>query len=817
MSSKCENIDKPKTVDIIGCPCDQWIYPPPVDIPAGMQRIPRQIAGFPEFRKALLAASRVQNALASWRARELDDLGVMLLEMGAYILDVLAFYDETIANECYLRTALLRPSVRKIVGLIGYRPKPAVGAKVTLAAFAEGRKSIKLPAGTAFRSGAFDGEPPQVFELSSEVSVHPLMNSWRLQRTRRKVLHSDDKNLHRPLLVPNLVRLDRGSIVNVYVKNEPNKNVQVCQVQKVEPVIGRDGDPYVQLQLDKPLQLSDATNISNIRIETPLKKARLWSGIGSIKPLKEIDNCPRTITLDGVYKEIRQGEKIVLRRGNEFRWYNVDKTQEVKKLVTEKVNINGFEVPVPVVAGPATVVTLDEEPLDNKERSNLPEGKCRQWTKNELPEIDVLYDFIEAGVLTVEQDTYLGDTDTVTLIGPLESTGKKSQRGEFVLTDADEIGVKTSGRVYFSTEKISFDPGVKWNRELRFPVQVFGNVFTATRGESVVGEILGSGDASIANQSFKLAKKPLTYLAKPTAENEAGVANTLQIYVDGVEWTEVPSFFGVSGEHRVYIIRQDDAGESHIIFGDGHCGARLPSGRDNVIANYRYGAGAAAPPVGSITQIARPVKGLKSVRNPLAAGGGDDAESAKNMQAFAPQSALLLGRAVSIIDIETAAAQYPGVRAAMARWDWDGTRQRPLVKVWYIADADLSEGIHERLQALTDPSTPIFVCDAVSVTAVLEIELLSDARYLREEVEADVRLCLMQPRTGLLVPENIGIGKLLYRSQIFNAVLNVPGATAVRSLILNGESFSAHAKTPGAGKYYNFEAGLITFVQSEKA
>ena len=44
----------------------------------------------------------------------------MLLEMWAYVSDVLGFYDERIANETYLRTAHRRPSLRRLVELLGY-------------------------------------------------------------------------------------------------------------------------------------------------------------------------------------------------------------------------------------------------------------------------------------------------------------------------------------------------------------------------------------------------------------------------------------------------------------------------------------------------------------------------------------------------------------------------------------------------------------------------------------------------------------------------------------------------------------------------
>ncbi len=104
----------------------------------------------------------------------------MLIEMWAYVCDVLSFYDETIAHESYLRTARRDPSVRMLVGLLGYRPRPAVAAQVRLAVKAGGRLAIVLPAGLAVRSSAFGTEKPQVFELDAEARAHPLLNGWRL-------------------------------------------------------------------------------------------------------------------------------------------------------------------------------------------------------------------------------------------------------------------------------------------------------------------------------------------------------------------------------------------------------------------------------------------------------------------------------------------------------------------------------------------------------------------------------------------------------------------------------------------------------------
>jgi hypothetical protein len=106
-------------------------------------------------------------------------------------------------------------------------------------------------------------------------------------------------------------------------------------------------------------------------------------------------------------------------------------------------------------------------------------------------------------------------------------------------------------------------------------------------------------------------------------------------------------------------VRQDDRGDSWVTFGDGVRGARLPSGAGNVVASYRFGAGAASPPAGSVNQLARPVPGLASVGAALAPGGGADAEPAESLRELAPRSALLLG---ARSDRDMGAARRPGPR-----------------------------------------------------------------------------------------------------------------------------------------------------------
>jgi uncharacterized phage protein gp47/JayE len=236
---------------------------------------------------------------------------------------------------------------------------------------------------------------------------------------------------------------------------------------------------------------------------------------------------------------------------------------------------------------------------------------------------------------------------------------------------------------------------------------------------------------------------------------------------------------------------------------------------DNVIADYRFGAGAASPPPGSITQLAKPVKGLKSVINPVAAAGGDDKEAAENIRSNAPGSALLLGRAVSIIDMEAAALRVPGVRAVQAEWRWHDKKQCHVVQIWYIGETSIEGKILKRLRSISEPTTPFSIDCADGIQSDLVIDIEVDTRYIDSEVIANVHTVLMGEEDGMLIPRNIGIGRPLFRSRIFEAMLSVPGVLAVRGIRLNDSSFTAFVEAPPPGKYFDFESGSVQISAGE--
>jgi hypothetical protein len=258
------------------------------------------------------------------------------------------------------------------------------------------------------------------------------------------------------------------------------------------------------------------------------------------------------------------------------------------------------------------------------------------------------------------------------------------------------------------------------------------------------------------------------------------------VYVDGLQWAEVPSFYERRREDEIY-----------------------------VVAYYRHGGGAMMPPAGSITQIAKPVTGLKSVRGPVAPYGGADAEPAGSLRQYAPRSALLLGRAVSLADLEAAAASYSGVRVATAEWRWSERLQVPAAHIWYLADGDLTELVLAELRGLTQPDTPIQVERAEGWDARLSIQLTHDPRRFEDEVLTAARTALMDVDSGLLPPERLGIGKPLFRSRIFEFLLRVPGVRSVTALNYGYGPFSDYGVKPPAGRYFDFTGRLFLNGRSE--
>lgn len=196
-------------------------------------------------------------------------------------------------------------------------------------------------------------------------------------------------------------------------------------------------------------------------------------------------------------------------------------------------------------------------------------------------------------------------------------------------------------------------------------LRINANVAPATHGESVEA-IAGNGDGSLAGQQFALTQAPLTFVS---ASTPSGRRSTLEVRVNDVLWAELPTLFGSSAEARVFETSRNDAAVTTLRFGDGIEGARLPSGLSNIRVRYRKGLGVAGNvAAGTLTTLLSRPLGVSEAVNPVAASGGEDAESLDRARQNAPMTVLTLDRVVSIADYANFARAFAGIDKAHALW-----------------------------------------------------------------------------------------------------------------------------------------------------
>jgi hypothetical protein len=801
------------------CPCDEFVHPSPLVIDAGLNELPRQVATFPEFRRAMLRAISEYSPLANWAASKEEDLGVMLIEMWAYVCDVLAFYDGAIAHEAYLRTARLRPSVRKLVDLLGYIPRPATGAKVQLAALASGRQPVTLPLGTAFRSTAFDAEPPQLFELDAETVIHPFGNQFELLRPDYSTVGS-----HHPASLTVLPIADLAPESLVLIVNSTNSSQNSAhKIASQRRFTGEDEVVYTQLTLGNPSRLTSGTLLSNLTVYKPNNIARIYdvsshnNTVGYGAPGDEftigLAAYSTDLYLDKQYDELMEGQYLIIQKGGHYYPAQIASVEIVDRVISagNTIEINGSSFNVPDVKVKVTMVTLEGSTIYNAFTFFV--------LGTTYDSFIVHWGLQPAAAVVREPDVTVVAGDPLKFTKAVEQPIGTFEPTAFLLEDKNNLGQMLEGNFNAALDGMDVTDLSGWTQTLYSPVQVYANVIAASRGESVKNEILGSGNASTASQQFKLKKAPLTYFLSPTLDNDSGVTSTLEIYVDSIQWAEVTNFYLSGPEDPVYIVRQNDDGESIVTFGDGIRGSRLPTGRNNIIANYRFGAGAATPPAGGITQLGKPVAGLQSIVNPVAATAGADAEEQEEMRSYAPQSILILGRAVSMKDMEAVTLSVPGVRVAQAEWRWSANVQSAAAHIWYVGDPGLEGDIEARLRNVTAQGTPFDVQPATKRSIRLAVSVSHDPRYEPMALKAVIEEVLMAEKTGFLMPENTGVGQHFFRSQLFAAILSVPGTTGIQGISwtesVDPQPFTTYAKQQNAGSYWDFETYVPTITLSE--
>jgi predicted phage baseplate assembly protein len=203
-----------------------------------------------------------------------------------------------------------------------------------------------------------------------------------------------------------------------------------------------------------------------------------------------------------------------------------------------------------------------------------------------------------------------------------------------------------------------------------------------------------------------------------------------------------------------------------------------------VVARYRKGTGVAGlVAADQLSLVPERPRGLRAVRNPLAAQDAQDPEDRDAIRGNASLGVLTLDRLVSLRDHEDFARAFGGIAKALGTWTWDGEQRAIFVTMAGTAGAlvpfDAPDALGTRLlSAMRRFGVPFVPLRAASFRPVLfrlEAELGIDP----DDVPADV---LSAARSALA--ERFGfdaraLGHPVVSSQIVAVLHDVPGVVAV--------------------------------------
>ncbi|OYY91551.1 MAG: hypothetical protein B7Y45_03060 [Sphingomonas sp. 28-66-16] len=128
---------------------------------------------YQSLRRAMLDLARYR--LPEWTDHTPSDMGVLMVDMFAYMGDIILYYQDRIASEMFPGTAVERRSIIQLLRLIGYELAPPVAANADLLLtfeFPSGAPAATtIPSGALFVAQAPAEAPPEFSYLGPDLAI----------------------------------------------------------------------------------------------------------------------------------------------------------------------------------------------------------------------------------------------------------------------------------------------------------------------------------------------------------------------------------------------------------------------------------------------------------------------------------------------------------------------------------------------------------------------------------------------------------------------------------------------------------------------
>lgn len=264
-----------------------------------------------------------------------------------------------------------------------------------------------------------------------------------------------------------------------------------------------------------------------------------------------------------------------------------------------------------------------------------------------------------------------------------------------------------------------------------------------------------------------------------------------------------------------FVVEMEHDGSAHLRFGDDRHGRRPESGT-KFFARYRIGQGLGGN-IGadSIAHVVSDLPELESVRNPLAARGGTEPETADQIRRRAPQAFRAeKRRAVTPEDYAVVAGGFDDVQRAAATQRWTGSWHTMFVTVDREGGAPMDDKARGRLASFVEPyrmaGHDLIFNDPIHVPLEIEMLVCVEPGYFKADVEQELLRVLGSEvlpngKRGYFHPDSLTFGQAVYLSPIYAAARSVTGVETVeitrfRRLGDTGDTLSLKAEVMHLGR-----------------
>lgn len=120
------------------------------------------------FRQLML--NKLTELLPEYTDHRQSDAGIVILELNAMCLDILSYYLDSVANECFLVTAEQRSNIMKFCKMLGYTPRFATSARYKqIFIKSDPSRSLTIPARTKVKTYSSNPDGAVLFSTLNEL------------------------------------------------------------------------------------------------------------------------------------------------------------------------------------------------------------------------------------------------------------------------------------------------------------------------------------------------------------------------------------------------------------------------------------------------------------------------------------------------------------------------------------------------------------------------------------------------------------------------------------------------------------------------